>query len=1025
MLSVNFGLELLNNVCPDATSTAGSMEYERRGGRGDRMGRYGNDLDEHDYRDMDYRAYGREEGEPGGGFEDRGLDERPYRREDRPGAGGGREYSTEAFPDSRMRFRQRGVRGENGRPAKDFPRVPHARSHLQQPHPRFRREENTYEFERDYFDRDPEDHRREFPPFRAGQGSGCTGVYPEMHEDNVTNPEEEGSWRNAPSGQEDYVGGMRRDDDQYTKGPEKRQDCPEMRQLRGSTDSGEGGYHPGPEPCPRDLTTGFPSDPQLRDKDYRADVDQSQRPSNIIMLRMLPPNATVNEIRSQLQEQGIQPREVRLMRNKSSGQSRGFAFVEFSHLQEATRWMETNQGVLTVLGQRVSMHYSDPKPRANEDWLCNKCGVQNFKRREKCFKCGVPKSEAELKLPQVQKEVPLGPLKESVQGLLPLPTIYTTATPPVLPLAVAPQSGEVANDTLILRNVGPHTALESILAALAPFATLSPSNVRLIKDKQTQLNRGFAFLQLSTIVEASQLLQILQALQPPLTIDGKVIAVEYAKGSKRDVFVSDNSRVSAATAASTAIAAAQWAVTQTAQSNATVSQAGEYSLYQQGGAASMYQERHDFLSTEGQGYEGQVGRVPPSSETGLMGAYGGSSAAPVGSSEPEVPGVDTTPVPHTPAEAPPTTAVAVAATQSAQPVLYAQTPAAPKTELTGKPQPAAPTQPATPGTAFEYQQYPVPDVSTYQYDESSGYYYDPLTGLYYDPNSQYYYNSHTQQYMYWDGERHTYVPAPSQTSGDASGTSAGTPSSIAAPPATSIKDKKEKPKTKTAQQIAKDMERWAKSLNRQKENFRSSSAASPPGHTRAAGHGRADDRKESASADAGYAILEKKGALSERPQTLMDQLKRIEERVKISPPQGLVAAYSGESDSEEEPGSEKGADREEKLTDWSKLACLLCRRQFPSKEALLRHQQLSELHKQNLEQRRSRHSELDGPDRGESELRYRDRAAERREKIGIPEQPDTKKRKYSPIDALGNSLGARMLHGSVKKGLLIHNIQLE
>lgn len=30
----------------------------------------------------------------------------------------------------------------------------------------------------------------------------------------------------------------------------------------------------------------------------------------------------------------------------------------------------------------------------------------------------------------------------------------------------------------------------------------------------------------------------------------------------------------------------------------------------------------------------------------------------------------------------------------------------------------------------------VPDVSTYQYDESSGYYYDPLTGLYYDPNSQ-------------------------------------------------------------------------------------------------------------------------------------------------------------------------------------------------------------------------------------------------------------------------------------------------
>ena len=28
--------------------------------------------------------------------------------------------------------------------------------------------------------------------------------------------------------------------------------------------------------------------------------------------------------------------------------------------------------VLLILGQRVAMHYSDPKPRANEDWLCNK-----------------------------------------------------------------------------------------------------------------------------------------------------------------------------------------------------------------------------------------------------------------------------------------------------------------------------------------------------------------------------------------------------------------------------------------------------------------------------------------------------------------------------------------------------------------------------------------------------------------------------------------------------------------------------
>lgn len=42
--------------------------------------------------------------------------------------------------------------------------------------------------------------------------------------------------------------------------------------------------------------------------------------------------------------------------------------------------------------------------------------------------------------------------------------------------------------------------MESILSALNPYAALALSNIRLIKDKQTQLNRGFAFVQLASIV---------------------------------------------------------------------------------------------------------------------------------------------------------------------------------------------------------------------------------------------------------------------------------------------------------------------------------------------------------------------------------------------------------------------------------------------------------------------------------------------------------------------------------------------
>nr|XP_060618749.1 RNA-binding protein 10 isoform X4 [Anolis sagrei ordinatus] len=767
---------------------------------------------------------------------------------------------------------------------------------------------------------------------------------------------------------------------------------------------------------------GFLGDGDYRDQDYRTEQEEEeQKASSIIMLRMLPQSATENDIRGQLQAHGFQPREVRLMRNKASGQSRGFAFVEFNHLQDATRWMEANQHSLTILGQKVSMHYSDPKPKSNEDWLCSKCGVQNFKRREKCFKCGVPRSEAEQKLPPGSRLDQLVALsgRELSQGLLPLPQPYqVSAALSTQPVAqMSEPCAENANDTIILRNLNPHSTMDSILSALAPYAVLSSSNVRVIKDKQTQLNRGFAFIQLSTIVEAAQLLQILQALHPPLSIDGKTINVEFAKGSKRDMSSSDGNRISAASVASTAIAAAQWAISQDEAYGA------------QGLEATVYSQAY-LKSSQSQ--TGTTGATAVGKSDKIHGE--GSVAAAEASLEPGVPGIDPVPILPTFPRNAQTTAVPVAyqAAGSAEGTASVQgnavtaqsytivSPAVLKPDVPS----AAQTSSATSGVSTStsnlpvtstvgqepYTQYPVPDVSTYQYDESSGYYYDPLTGLYYDPNSQYYYNAQTQQYLYWDGERRTYIPASDQGSdghkdGGISGSGSGKEG----------KEKKEKHKTKTAQQIAKDMERWARSLNKQKENFKNS--------FQPVSSMREDERRESATADAGYAILEKKGALAERQHGGMD-LSKLTGDDRLSPPRGLVAAYSGESDSEEE--QEKAADREEKLTDWHKLACLLCRRQFPSKEALIRHQQLSGLHKQNLEIHRRAHlseQELEALEKNDIEqMKYRDRAAERREKYGVPEPPEPKKRKYSAVtpatvdfeqptrDGLGSdNIGSRML----------------
>ena len=66
--------------------------------------------------------------------------------------------------------------------------------------------------------------------------------------------------------------------------------------------------------------------------------------------------------------------------------------------------------------------------------------------------------------------------------------------------------------------------------------------------------------------------------------------------------------------------------------------------------------------------------------------------------------------------------------------------------------------------------------------------------LYILPHSfhQYYYNAQSQQYLYWDGERRTYIPALEQSADGHKDTGASSKEG---------KEKKEKHKTKTAQQV--------------------------------------------------------------------------------------------------------------------------------------------------------------------------------------------------------------------------------
>uniref|UniRef100_A0A8B9DPN9 RRM domain-containing protein n=1 Tax=Anser cygnoides TaxID=8845 RepID=A0A8B9DPN9_ANSCY len=105
-------------------------------------------------------------------------------------------------------------------------------------------------------------------------------------------------------------------------------------------DLSQGSYEGAEPPRKRDpppAALPFGADGDYRDQDYRPEAPEEEpRASTIVMLRMLPQAATENDVRS---THGCSPPERRLL----PGQSRGFAFVEFHHVQDAARWMDANQ----------------------------------------------------------------------------------------------------------------------------------------------------------------------------------------------------------------------------------------------------------------------------------------------------------------------------------------------------------------------------------------------------------------------------------------------------------------------------------------------------------------------------------------------------------------------------------------------------------------------------------------------------------------------------------------------------------
>lgn len=529
-------------------------------------------------------------------------------------------------------------------------------------------------------------------------------------------------------------------------------------------------------------------------------------------------------------------------------------------------------------------------------------------------------------------------------------------------------------NTLLLRGLDVLSTEESVLQGIQHVGSDLPiRSVRIGRDPLTNTSRGVCYIELNSVLDSMQLHNKL-AHAPP-TIDGKQVTISYCKLNPNN----GNGN--------------NWSAQQQQQqqyhqpaeytAGADIKQLAEYSasLYAQTPEehASYVQYYTMYYQQQAQAYQQNQQQQGSSNQSDSVNA-----AAAVAQSALQAMQQKSAANTSTSGAA----AVAAAASQSTYSTPTTTAPTTTDQTVTQ----------TTPGSANydgvqlqtgEYPTYPPPDVSTYQYDETSGYYYDPSTTLYYDASSQYYYNAESGQYLYWDAEKSTYLPAPVGEDGHEGKKG----------------DKKEKEKdkqdkVKVAKKIAKDMERWAKAQNKRNESAITGKAATaePAGGSR--------EGSGTGAADAAFAVLlerrDRASLVEKQSQVFQMHMKKDSAPVLASMKKsGLVAAYGGEgSDSEEETGAGLGGmggeERlEEKLVDYTKMACLLCKRQFPNKEALGRHVQLSDLHKTNLEAMRKSRGSGDGAGGlgGMTAAQYRDRAKERRQKYGEPSVPAPNKLK--------------------------------
>ncbi|KAI9996556.1 hypothetical protein PInf_014288 [Phytophthora infestans] len=285
---------------------------------------------------------------------------------------------------------------------------------------------------------------------------------------------------------------------------------------------------------------GRPDAPHAQRHSLHA-AHQDHPPSSTLLLRGLARSVDDEMILHALQP--FRPLQARIIYDKATGESRGFAFVDFDSVESATQAMNAFETRPLVLQHRaVNVGYTDgfcrrspddsnrphdqrqwqPRP----DWICDECNVTNFGRRTSCFQCNAPKTAQTKEIPvnSVFRQEQMRNRNDSHYGGESANPMASQGAPPRDEMDTH-RRHTAASRVLVVRMLPPDIEEGELHVAFAEFDGVQ--DIRLIRDRTTNLSRGFGFVEFRDIDAATTALQKCAGLM----VQNAHVEVSYARES--------------------------------------------------------------------------------------------------------------------------------------------------------------------------------------------------------------------------------------------------------------------------------------------------------------------------------------------------------------------------------------------------------------------------------------------------------------------------------------------------------------